>query len=844
MSGLEKAVVNSGNFAFFMQYKPDFPISFFCGDNPFSDSKTVSLGDIIHSDDYQPFCNVISDIIGRHSEYLRVHVRLKTHEHYRWYYISAAPEFSENGGFKGLSGMMFDVTEYLDCEGEDAVMSSFRKKIEGSMTAAKNTPKLVDLLGLDYLERIQQPFSHINGLFSVIVDEKGQTIAAALGQDKKLNLNKMSYQRKKNIRIKHQDAATWIIAGESIEDVNKSAPLLETMVQTVSEIANSYIMIYEEMENSRNANKLLGQNFEDQILVNNIYSMILHNESTSSAFGQVIPLIKEYFSLDEICFFDDSTNTIKMFQCQDDGGIVPLSSTLPFNQYIDNEFKSNDVIYMKEDDVIHNGGERSCALSRVYENGKSRGVLMFISSDTNKCWTNRDRKVLKSITQIISTVIYRIFMENELAASQEHLTRLAYFTPNTGIPNRSAFERDFSNAIEKKQDGAVISVEISNLKKLSEIYNAHYAEQVISSIADYILAVPTTGSKTVYQFSNDILFIMVIGATRKTAMAFAQTITAKFCSPWFLNDTENKIELFAGITLFPENVIDMAECVQAATRTLRLAKDRNQRDAVNYSEDLEEKLNDNLRIKQRISESVENDFSNFYFLYTPIVDSVSGGLVCCEAHLFWEDGEMIVSRDRFLPIIDGMGLTQEMYGFVLEQICGFCSAVRECGLPKFYVTFAVPERILAIDESVIAIRRVLLEYSLPPDALSLCVSNSNGTLASHNLKQLASLGIRITADDEDGSFFTAAPLENPNVSVVKLRCSRLSDDPVSEAFVKSLIERAHEKNIQICVNGVDNADDLKNAVSFNADLIQGIINGRPLHTTEFIKKMVMNRAVK
>ncbi len=843
MSGLEKAVVNSGNFAFFMQYKPDFPISFFCGDNPFSDSKTVSLGTIIHADDYQPFCDVISNIIGGHSKDLKVHVRLKTREHFRWFYISAAPELGDSGSFTGLSGMMFDVTEYLDCEGEDAVMSSFRKKIEGSMIAAKNAPKLLDLLGLDYLERIQQPFSHINGLFSAIVDENGQIIAAALGQDKKLNLNKMSYQRKKNIRIKHQFAGTWIIAGESIEDVNKSAPLLETMVQTVSEIANSYIMIYEEMENSRNANKLLGQNFEDQILVNNIYSMILQGTSTAAAFGEIIPLIKEYFSLDEILFFDNNASPVKSYQCTDEGGIVPLSYSIDFSENID-KLEFNAVLCTKEDEIIHNGGKRSCALSRVYENGKSRGMLMFISGEYEKDWTNRDRKVLKSVTQIFSTVIYRIFMENELAASQEHLTRLAYFTPNTGIPNRSAFERDFAAATESKQSGAVISVEISNLKNLSEIYNTHYAEQVIGSIAEYISAVPTTGSKTVYQFSNDILFVMIINATRQTAAAFAHTITSKFCSPWFLNDTENKIEIFAGITLFPEHVDDVGECVQAATRTLRLAKDRNLREAVNYSDDLEEKLNDNLRVKQLISESVENDFSNFYFLYTPIVDSVTGGLVYCEAHMFWGDGKMIVPRDRFLPIIDRMGLSLETYSFVLERICEFCSAVRECGLPKFYVCFTIPEKILAVDECVIAIRRVLLEYSLPPDALSLCVSNSNGTLASRNLKQLASLGIRITADDEDGNFFTDAPLENPNVSVIKLRCSRLSYDPVSKAFVKSLIERAHDKNIRVCVNGVDNADDLKSAVAFKADLVQGIINGRPLHTTEFIKKMVMNRAVK
>lgn len=845
MTVLEQAVLNSGNYAFSMEYKPDFPLTLFGNINPFTDGGEILLGRIIHPDDYQPFCDVISDIIAKNSSELKVHLRLNTKGFYRWYYISAAPQFGENKNFKGLCGMINDVTEYLDCEGEDAVMTSFRKKIEGSLKAATNTPKLIDLLGLDYLERIQQPFSHIEGLYSVICDESGTVIASALDQDKKINLNKMSYQRKKNIRIKHQNAGTWIIASESMDNVNRAAPLLETMVHTVAEIANSYIMIYEEMENSRNANRMLGQNFEDQILVNNVYSMILQCKTTSAAFGSVIPLVKEYFSLDEILFLEDNVRPVKTYQCTDDGEVVPISTTVDFNEALDRELEYNSVVCIKEDDIIHNAGERSCALSRVYEKGNSRGVLMFTTNENNKCWTNRELKSLKNITQIISTIIYKVFMENELLTSQEHLTRLAYFTPETGIPNRSAFERDLLLALQNKKSGAVVSVEIANMKKLSEMYNAHYAEQTMRSIAEYISAIPTLGAKTVYQFSSDILFLLIDGATKQSTTALANTILAKFRSPWFLKDTENKMEVYCGITLFPEDICDISECVQAATRTLRLAKDRKLREPVNYSVDLEEKLNDNLRIRQLITESIENDFKNFYFLYTPIVDAVTGELACCEAHLFLGNGDIIVPSDRFLPIVERMGMLMELYNFVIERICEFSSGVRECGLLKFFTSISLPDRILAYDECVMIAKKAMLEFSISPDAISFAAHGEHGTIASRNLKQLAALGIKIIAEDEDESFFTDDLLNKPDITMVKIRADRLhDDDEVSKDFAKSFIERAHAKNLRVCVKGVDNAEDLRKASLFNADFVQGIINGRPLHTTEFVKKMVISRTAR
>lgn len=843
MTRLEQAVKNSGNFAFVMKYQSDFPIEFLLRDNPFTKNKTILLGDIIFAEDYQPFCDIVGEVISGHQSSINAHVRLKCADLYRWYYIAAAPEFREDGSLDLISGMMFDVTEYLDCEGDDAVISSFRNKTQTSMgSSGNNLPELTDILGKEYLERVQLPFARIEGMYSAIIGEDGKVLAAA--QDRKINLNKMSYQRKKDIRVKHRTVASWMIAGESLKDINDCLPLLETMVQTVSEIANSYVVICEEMENSQKANKLLGQNFEDQILVNNIYSLILQSHSTTASFGSIIPLIRDYFDLSDLIFCADNVRPVKVYRWSETGDIIPSVSSTPFSEAIDKELENNAVVCKNEDEL--RGAEskgRSVAMSRVYENGNPRGLIVFMSDNGNRVWTNRDRKMIRNITQIISTVIYRSFMENELAVSQEHLLRLAYYNTTTGIPNRSAFERDFSKSITDGVSGAVLSIEISNLKELSEIYTLRYTEDIVRSIAEYIAAIPTENEKKIYMFSNDILFVILNNSPRADALGLAQTILTKFRSPWFLNDSENQLDIYAGISMFPDDADDIADCVRVATRTLRLAKDRKLHDAVSYSDGLEEKLDNNLRVRKLIMDAAENDFKGFYFLYTPIVDLRTGVLQCCESHLFWGNGDIIVSRDRFLPVVERMGMANEIYEFVVERICEFCAAVRESGLSNFRASFSIPENILNSETGVITLRKALLEYSLPPEAISISVSESEGTLGMRNsfLKQMSNSGVNIIADDKGGNFFTAAPLENPYVRCIKLRSRRLSGDPVSAAFVRSVIDRAHEKGITVCIKGVDNLKALENARSFNADMIQGIINGRPLHTSEFIRKIVIKQ---
>ena len=80
--------------------------------------------------------------------------------------------------------------------------------------------------------------------------------------------------------------------------------LWETLVQTVSRMANAFVVVLSEMDNSQNANKLLGQNVEEQILLNNIYAIIMQSKSADIALNSVTELIGDYFHLDRITIID------------------------------------------------------------------------------------------------------------------------------------------------------------------------------------------------------------------------------------------------------------------------------------------------------------------------------------------------------------------------------------------------------------------------------------------------------------------------------------------------------------------------------------------------------------
>ncbi len=839
---LSNAVENSGNVAFSMSFRQGFPAKILAGNSPLgATGDTIVMGEAVHPDDYQPFCEEISHVIAGTSDEIKVHARLNSDGEYQWYYITGKVRQS-SAMLDFIEGMMFNVTSYLDCEGEDIVMRRYRSKHTVRIND-QNTYTLRDILGEDYLVRIQQPFSQTKGLYSAIIDSDG-TVISPKGQDRRINLNKMDYQRKKNIRVRHQSMGSWIITGDNQQAVDGNSQLLDTMVHTVSSVANSYVALVDEMETSQNANKMLGQNFEDQILVNGVYSIFLQSPDTKTAIRSITLLISEHFGLSEIEFCTDDLNPVKSYRLDKSGMVLPIMISFDCKKEIREELDYSGIVCtdMKTIGQDRDGKNRSCVLARTYEQGSNRGVLLYTAKTSGREWSSRERSLLKNLTQLLSTVIYKLFLEEELRNSRTRLERIAYYDVSTNIPNRSMFERDFNEEITENRSGAVLAVEFSNLKNISEIYGFGYSDDILKSCAEYIQALPCSVQKKVYRFSGDILLITLSGVQREEARQFAQAVLTKFRSPWYLHENEHHIRVYAGFTIYPHDAESVQACVSAATHTLRLAKERMCEDAVCYSEGLEDNLTDNLLVKKLITDAAESGFQGFYYLYQPVLEMNTGALHCCEATLYWGNEDMTVPRDRFLPIIDQLGLAKQLYSFATDQLCKFCASVREKGFPDFRVSFNIPENILNSEISVEVLQNTLLEHSLPPSAISISVSESAGTLNSSSvyLQLLSKMGINVIADDTGVGYFTAEPLGNPAVKTLKIKASRLTGDSVSTAFVKSLIKLAREKNIAVCARDIDSPKDLSALSGYDVDLIEGIFNGRPLRDKEFIEKMTVH----
>lgn len=415
-------------------FSRDFPFTINPGEA--AEQTYPSLLELINPDDIPPITEMFTDVSQDEEKRFEAHCRFMVNDVYHWFFLSCKAVYAEYGRPIRFEGTMCDVSTYLETAGDDLVYNEFRKKHNIRLTELKKgAPGLADVLDVDYLTSIQRPFAQPQ-LYSAIFDEKGKLICIPKTQHKSLSPDDFAYQKKKNIRINHLVSGTWVLGAKTQELLDDNIQLWETLVQTVSRMANAFVVVLSEMDNSQNANKLLGQNVEEQILLNNIYAIIMESKSADIALNSVMELIGDYFHLDRITIVDRVDFTQELCWCRDykyrrlpleiDGetalGCGSIREELSLTSSAFSDADTND---------LEKFGIKSYAIFKLINSGSFDSLIMFQMIEKEHNWTQRERKQLRNISQIISSLMMRKETQDKLNSRRSVCVSLRSMTLST-----------------------------------------------------------------------------------------------------------------------------------------------------------------------------------------------------------------------------------------------------------------------------------------------------------------------------------------------------------------------------------------------------------------------------
>lgn len=286
--------------------------------------------------------------------------------------------------------------------------------------------------------------------------------------------------------------------------------------------------------------------------------------------------------------------------------------------------------------------------------------------------------------------------------------------------------------------------------------------------------------------------------------------------------------------------IDIPEIfVEKVISFIEVAKAHTENDYISYSAQTIDKYKKNAGLVLRLSEDVLDGYCNFRIVIQPIVSASDGKIEGGEVLLRWKYMDKDVSPLVFIPLLEKKGLISQVGRWVFEEAVRHCARI-VANHPQFHLSFNV-SYLQIMDEGFISFMAAILKkYRINGRNLIMELTETHFDDEPEKLMRFLNgckeLGMSIALDDFGSGYSSMGLLIKYPSNVVKIDRSLLNgliDSPDKQMFLKTVIFACHQFGKLVCVEGVEELEEVQIVQETGSDMIQGYHFYRPLELGDF-----------
>ncbi|MNQ15388.1 Cyclic di-GMP phosphodiesterase Gmr [compost metagenome] len=421
------------------------------------------------------------------------------------------------------------------------------------------------------------------------------------------------------------------------------------------------------------------------------------------------------------------------------------------------------------------------------------------------------------------------------------IRRMAYTDELTGLPNRLRLRELLENAISEARYEhrplGLLHLEVGRSQEISEAIGYREGDRMQQAIAARLTQAVGPDTPLARLGECQYAVLMPSGGAEQ-ASQLAQKILVALYEPIDLAGVLLDARANIGIALYPGHGTDPDALICRSASAMDQAKRSSSGYAV-FQGGLDRECAQHLTLMSELRRAIEGN--QLLLHYQPKLQIATNKVCGSEALVRWQHPQHgLLPPNDFIKLAESTGLITPLTYWVLDAALGQRYAWHEEGDER-PISVNLSAHDLHDPKLIERIRGSFTTWGAQTDWIEFELTESalmeDPVAALETLTRLKSLDTRLTIDDFGTGYSSLAYLQKLPVDSLKIDQSfvthMLSDDDDSAKIVRSIVELAHNLDLEVVAEGVENRETLTRLGNFGCDIAQGFSISQPIPGDKF-----------
>ena len=445
--------------------------------------------------------------------------------------------------------------------------------------------------------------------------------------------------------------------------------------------------------------------------------------------------------------------------------------------------------------------------------------------------------------KLLSKLIENVSDEVSSIATLYHQ---ATHDPLTGLANRNmlyqAFNEYSAELSGSDQKIVILFIDLDHFKRINDTLGHDVGDALLITTAKRITAT-LRDNDIAARLGGDEFVVMLNDIEQSQIESITNRIFKNLNKPIPHDNHHIHITSSMGVCIYPNDGTSIDTLIKQADMALYYAKENGRNHYQYYSESLSKTINETHQKEIELQYALDDH--QLCLHYQPIYNLQSKQIASMEALIRWNHPTKgLLGADSIIPIAESSDLIHPIGEWVLKAVCSQLKIWREKGLPVVPIAINVSSMQFKQSSLSNTIINTLQEANLPTNLLEIEITETGFIDITpklvNELQSLKAAGIKLIIDDFGTGYSGLGYLKRLPVSKLKIDQSFIRDihtDPDDKAITLAIIAIAHQLNLKVTAEGVENVEQYNFMSYHQVDEVQGYFLSPPL-SVEHCEKLL------